>query len=177
MKVQHSLLAIMLTCSMLVSCNQNEPNQEEMKQTAQELATFLSDNYQEGDSVFFVTETGETEGFVVQVSEFFPMQISNEPDFGEEYKLIFQGYRIATALKSKNTLLYVKLELNSLTPPVYPEVNGTVRINGDWGNVEPITTVKEDIVYIDNGDMHCTLAKNVGLVQVSGKGHTWTLKQ
>ena len=177
MKVQHSLLAIMLTCSMLVSCNQNEPNQEEMKQTAQELATFLSDNYQEGDSVFFVTETGETEGFVVQVSEFFPMQISNEPDFGEEYKLIFQGYRIATALKSKNTLLYVKLELNSLTPPVYPEVNGTVRINGDWGNVEPITTVKEDFVYIDNGDMHCTLAKNIGIVQVSGKGHTWTLKQ
>ena len=86
MKVQHSLLAIMLTCSMLVSCNQNEPNQEEMKQTAQELATFLSDNYQVGDSVFFETETGETEGFVVQVSEFFPMQISNEPDFGEEYK-------------------------------------------------------------------------------------------
>ena len=102
-----------------------------------------------------------------------------EMDFGEEYKLICQGYRIATALKSKNTLLFVKLELNSLTPPVYPEVNGTVRINGDWGdsNVEPITTVKEDFVYIDNGDMHCTLSKNIGIVQVSGKGHTWTLKQ
>ena len=179
MKAIHLIFSIMLMCCMLVSCNQNEPNQEEMKQTAQELATFLSDNYQEGDSVFFVTETGETEGFVVQVSEFFPMQISNEPDFGEDVKFILEGYRIATALKSKNTLLFVKLELNSFTPPVYPEVNGTVRINGDWGdsNVEPITTVKEDIVYIDNGDMHCTLAKNVGLVQVSGKGHTWTLKQ
>ena len=179
MKVQHSLLAIMLTCSMLVSCNLNEPTPEELKKKALELATYLSDNYQVGDSVFFETETGETEGFVVQVSEFFPMQISNEPDFGEEYKLICQGYRIATALKSKNTLLFVKLELNSFTPPVYPEVNGTVRINGDWGdsNVEPITTVKEDFVYIDNGDMHCTLAKNIGIVQVSGKGHTWTLKQ
>ena len=179
MKAINSLFSIMLMCCVLVSCNQNEPNQEEMKQTAQELATFLSDNYQEGDSVFFVTETGETEGFVVQVSEFFPMQISNEPDYGEEFKLIVQGYRIATALKSKNTLLFVELQLNSLTPPVYPEVYGTVRINGDWGdpNVEPITTVKEDFVYIDNGDMHCTLSKNVGIVQVSGKGHTWTLKQ
>ena len=143
MKAIHLIFSIMLMCCMLVSCNQNEPNQEEM------------------------------------VSEFFPMQISNEPDFGEDVKFILEGYRIATALKSKNTLLFVKLELNSFTPPVYPEVNGTVRINGDWGdsNVEPITTVKEDIVYIDNGDMHCTLAKNVGLVQVSGKGHTWTLKQ
>lgn len=179
MKAIHLIFSIMLMCYMLVSCNQNEPNQEEMKQTAQELATFLSDNYQEGDSVFFVTETGETEGFVVQVSEFFPMQISNEPDFGDEYNLIFQGYRIATALKSKNTLLFVKLELNSFTPPVYPEVNGTVRINGDWGdsNVEPITTVKEDFVYIDNGDMHCTLAKNIGIVHISDSQHSWDLIQ
>lgn len=179
MKAIHLIFSIMLMCCMLVSCNQNEPNQEEMKQTAHELATFLSDNYQEGDSVFFVTETGETEGFVVQVSEFFPMQISNEPDFGDEYNLIFQGYRIATALKSKNTLLFVKLELNSFTPPVYPEVNGTVRINGDWGdsNVEPITTVKEDFVYIDNGDMHCTLAKNIGIVHISDSQHSWDLIQ
>ncbi len=105
------------------------------------------------------------------------MQISNEPDFGDEYNLIFQGYRIATALKSKNTLLFVKLELNSFTPPVYPEVNGTVRINGDWGNVEPITTVKEDFVYIDNGDMHCTLAKNIGIVHISDSQHSWDLIQ
>ena len=37
MKVQHSLLAIMLTCSMLVSCNLNEPTPEELKKKALEL--------------------------------------------------------------------------------------------------------------------------------------------
>ena len=115
MKVQHSLLAIMLTCSMLVSCNQNEPNQEEMKQTAQELATFLSDNYQVGDSVFFETETGETEGFVVLGNEFTPLLISNEPeDFGEDVKFILEGYYISTVFKSENTNFLVDLLLKAM---------------------------------------------------------------
>ena len=120
MKVQHSLLAIMLTCSMLVSCNLNEPTPEELKKKALELATYLSDNYQVGDSVFFETETGETEGFVVQVSEFFPMQISNEPeDFGEDVKFILEGYFISTVFKSENTNFLVDLLLKSNE---YPKV-------------------------------------------------------
>ena len=174
MKVQHSLLAIMLTCSMLVSCNQNEPNQEEMKQTAQELATFLSDNYQVGDSVFFETETGETEGFVVQVSEFFPMQISNEPDFGEDVKFILEGYYISTVFKSENTNFLVDLLLKSNE---YPKVICRASIN-DWMYFEePVITVTEESIFFCQSDIRFTLSKNVGLVQVSGKGHTWTLKQ
>ena len=174
MKVQHSLLAIMLTCSMLVSCNQNEPNQEEMKQTAQELATFLSDNYQVGDSVFFETATGETEGFVVQVSEFFPMQISNEPDFGEDVKFILEGYYISTVFKSENTNFLVDLLLKSNE---YPKVICRASIN-DWMYFEePVITVTEESIFFCQSDIRFTLSKNIGIVQVSGKGHTWTLKQ
>ena len=175
MKVQHSLLAIMLTCSMLVSCNLNEPTPEELKKKALELATYLSDNYQVGDSVFFETETGETEGFVVLGNEFTPLLISNEPeDFGEDVKFILEGYYISTVFKSENTNFLVDLLLKSNE---YPKVICRASIN-DWMYFEePITTVKEDFVYIDNGDMHCTLSKNIGIVQVSGKGHTWTLKQ
>ena len=175
MKVQHSLLAIMLTCSMLVSCNQNEPNQEEMKQTAQELATFLSDNYQVGDSVFFETETGEKEGFVVQVSEFFPMQISNEPeDFGEDVKFILEGYYISTVFKSENTNFLVDLLLKSNE---YPKVICRASIN-DWMYFEePVITVTEESIFFCQSDIRFTLSKNIGIVQVSGKGHTWTLKQ
>ena len=115
MKVQHSLLAIMLTCSMLVSCNLNEPTPEELKKKALELATYLSDNYQVGDSVFFETETGETEGFVVLGNEFTPLLISNEPeDFGEDVKFILEGYYISTVFKSENTNFLVDLLLKAM---------------------------------------------------------------
>ena len=166
------LFAVMAV--VLVSCNQNEPTPEELKQKALELATYLSDNYQVGDSVFFVTETGETEGFVVQVSEFFPMQISNEPDFGEDVKFILEGYYISTVFKSENTNFVVDLFLKSNE---YPKVICRASIN-DWMYFEePVITVTEESIFFCQSDIRFTLSKNVGLVQVSGKGHTWTLKQ
>ena len=174
MKVQHSLLAIMLTCSMLVSCNLNEPTPEELKQKALELATYLSDNYQVGDSVFFKTETGETEGFVIRGNEFFPLQISNEPDEGEDVKFILEGYYISTVFKSENTNFLVELFLKSNE---YPKVICRASIN-DWMYFEePVITVTEESIFFCQSDIRFTLSKNVGLVQVSGKGHTWTLKQ
>ena len=175
MKVQHSLLAIMLTCSMLVSCNLNEPTPEELKKKALELATYLSDNYQVGDSVFFETETGETEGFVVLGNEFTPLLISNEPeDFGEDVKFILEGYYISTVFKSENTNFLVDLLLKSNE---YPKVICRASIN-DWMYYEePVITVTEESICFCQSDIRFTLSKNIGIVQVSGKGHTWTLKQ
>ena len=164
----------MLTCSMLVSCNPNEPTPEELKQKALELATYLSDNYQVGDSVFFETETGETEGFVVQGNEFIPLLISNEPDYGEDVKSILEGYCISTVFKSENTNFLVELFLKSNE---YPKVICRASIN-DWMYFEePVITVTEESIFFCQSDIRFTLSKNVGLVQVSGKGHTWTLKQ
>lgn len=175
MKAIKSLLVILLISSMLVSCNQNEPDPEVMKQKALELATFLSDNYQVGDSVYFENETGEIEVFVVQVNEFIPKQISNEPNREEDFKWEIIGYRIATSLKSENSHLLVELDLNR---NMYPEVYGMVRINDDWSYTgEPITIVKEDSIYINHGDKSCTLAKNVGIIHASWEEHIWTLKR
>lgn len=174
MKAIHLIFSIMLTCSMLVSCNPNEPTPEELKQKALELATYLSDNYQVGDSVFFETETGETEGFVVQGNEFIPLQISNEPDYGEDVKFILEGYYISTVFKSENTNFLVELFLKSNE---YPKVICRASIN-DWMYFEePVITVTEESIFFCQSDIRFTLSKNVGLVQVSGKGHTWTLKQ
>ena len=176
MKAFNQFFTIMLLCSVLVSCNQNEPDPEEMKQKAVELATFLSDNYSKGDSVFFVTETGKTEGFVVKASELFTKQISDE-----ELKFILEGYAIYTILESSNkTYFDIEMHLNSYTPPVYPEVYGNISISYNWGsssNGEPITTVKEDSIFINRGDESCVLVKNVGIVSISSRDHTWTLKR
>ena len=174
MKAIHLIFSIMLTCSMLVSCNPNEPTPEELKQKALELATYLADNYQVGDSVFFETETGETEGFVVQGNEFIPLLISNEPDYGEDVKFILEGYYISTVFKSENTNFLVELFLKSNE---YPKVICRASIN-DWMYFEePVIIVTEESIFFCQSDIRFTLSKNVGLVQVSGKGHTWTLKK
>ena len=174
MKAIHLIFSIMLTSSMLVSCNLNEPTPEELKQKALELATYLSDNYQVGDSVIFKTETGETEGFVIQGNEFIPLQISNEPDEGEDVKFILEGYYISTVFKSENTNFLVELFLKSNE---YPKVICRASIN-DWMYFEePVITVTEESIFFCQSDIRFTLSKNVGLVQVSGKGHTWTLRK
>ena len=178
MKVQHSLLAIMLTCSMLVSCNLNEPTPEEFKQKALELATYLSDNYQVGDSVFFETETGETEGFVVYENDFVEHKISNEPDDGEEFKIIVSSYLIRTAFSSKNNNIRIELYCYIRDEDIIEE--GSIWVSGPL-SIEDLDNYiydsNENNIHITLGDNCCTLSKNVGIVQVSGKGHTWTLKQ
>ena len=74
MKRTKILFSLYILCCALISCdgrgnNLKEPTQmefEQLKAEAIELATYLTDNYTVGDSIFFKTETGETEGFIVE---------------------------------------------------------------------------------------------------------------
>ena len=171
MKKINSFLAIMLMCSVLASCNQNVPNQEEMKQKALELASFLTDNYSQGDSIFFKTETGNTEGFIVEQNRFDELYISSEPDRGEEFKLLPGSYIMGTILRSHKNRIFVSINCSMTSNEVY----GVLYINDELDLDDSNLINKDETLTISIADKSCVMQKNIGITAITGGKRTWTL--
>ena len=89
-------------CAMMACGKRNTPNEptgnedpkeQSMLERAQEFATFLTDNYQKGDSVYFthtIVSTSESfrEGFAVTVNEFHELYWNQKLEncYGEVFK-------------------------------------------------------------------------------------------
>lgn len=190
-----TFLLIALSCMLLMGCKKtkNEPEtpyKDELKETALEIASYLTDNYQEGDSVYFLRTdlaTGETvtEGFVVKENIFSEMDDSEidaprkrgneddddkDEDEDDDEDDVF--YRLCTALKSARN--QVLIELN-----VYKErgkicTDGFFIINASEF-AEGRTIKKDGQLTIVEDEMKCTLRKNTGVVSVLGKKYSWEL--
>ena len=181
MKTIKVLLALCITCCMFVACkSKNEPHQVTLKEKAEEVAAYLTDNYAVGDSVFFVTETGETEGFIVTINYF--VELTQIPDFewGEpepEEELI--GYKLLTELKSNKDTLLIEISVDEPQKGVVG-VEGSIAINHKFDVEFNLTTkMAGDSITISypSYDKSCTLRKNVGLTRVQNNSSTWDLIQ
>lgn len=183
MKPTKVLLALCMTCCILMSCkSKSEPEQPvqiNLKETAEEVATYLTDNYNVGDSVFFLTQTGETEGFIVKLNYFMEMKEIVTPEWGEEPKERSDGYQLSTEMESaKDTFRIVMFVTES--PKGYACVEGNIYINHtyEWDN-NNITKMEGDSITIQypSLDKSYTLRKNVGLTRVQNNSSTWDLIQ
>ena len=184
MKTTKVLLALCMTCCILMSCkSKSEPEQPvqiNLKETAEEVATYLTDNYNVGDSVFFVTEAGETEGFIVKQNYFLELIYTPEYDFGEpEPEPVLAGYKLSTFLESPKNTFWIELFVND-PQTRYATVDGGIAINHKY-IVDDFLTLNMagdsiTIVY-PTYDKSCTLRKNVGLTRVQNNSSTWDLIQ
>ena len=153
----------------------NEPERPktwpEKKKIAQNLATYLSDNYAEKDSVFFVRETGETEGFVVRWSLLTEICGALDPENGisEDF-----SYDVSTYLESENNSIFVDLNVYD-TWPGDIEIKSQLYINRDDNHSSTTMTIIGDTILLSSPDRSCTLLKNIGLVHVQLNGSTWDL--
>jgi hypothetical protein len=155
----------------LISCKSEndpekpaQPSQNPLTEKAKEIATFLTDNYSIGDSVFFRRETGETEGFMVTQNHF---SATNE-DLSE--------YLLETSMESKETTFDIRI---SVTEPVkdFFYVDGIFSINHD-NDVKPYIYTSErgdSIIIMTNSGKLCTLRRNVGLGYAFHHSYLWDL--
>jgi hypothetical protein len=165
----------------LVSCKSKEsepeqptpPSQSPLTEKAKDVATFLTDNYAVGDSVFFRRETGETEGFVVRWSLLTEICGALDPENGisEDF-----AYDVSTYLESKNNFIVVDLNVYD-TWPGDIEIKSQLYINRDDNHSSTTMTIIGDTILLSSQDRSCTLLKNVGLVHVQLNGSTWDLIQ
>ena len=199
MKATKFLFSLCILCCALMSCNgqgnnPEEPAQEELKQMkaeALELATYLTDNYIVGDSIFFKTETGETEEFRVELNYFEELSETIEAEGGdkeegddddddegdgeETFSTNVVGFKMSTVLQSKNTSIQVQLSYMLEDKETY--IEGILVINKRPDLDRSYTTKEDEIIKITIADKSCTLQKNVGIVKVYGNQHSWELIQ
>ena len=177
-KLLFLLLAASAVC--FISCNDPLPTQEELKaleEKAFELRTFLTDNYTEGDSIFFQWETGEIEGFVVKANYFYRLDESRPPEgYIGEFYTVTTGYDLRTYLKSAENVLDVVLSCL-----INLEVDGFCRIRNEEYSYDELpisqTTIGEDTIRITTGETECILIKNIGIVKVSNNQLVFELVQ
>ena len=179
------ILQILALAIILTACgNRNNPDVEkqQMAKRAQELATFLTDNYQKGDSVFFMhtdlaTNECDKEGFIVDLCDFRELIDDYEPeeleDIKQETSGVFWGYKLVTGLQSKENILYVDI--------THRKVDGRIRtdgffiLNGRWDDWDCQMTEQDNEIRLSSNDTYCVLKKNVGIVSFCNEDDQWEL--
>ena len=180
-KLLFLLFAASAVC--FISCNDPLPTQEELKaleEKAFELRTFLTDNYTEGDSIFFQRETGEIEGFVVKANYFYRLDESRRPEgYIGEFYTVTTGYDLRTYLKSAENALDVMFSCSRNDKKI--EVYGMCRIRNEEHSYDESTicqiTIGEDTIRTTTGEIESIFIKNIGLVKIAENQNTWELVQ
>ena len=158
----------------LVSCKSKEsepeqptpPSQSPLTEKAKDVATFLTDNYAVGDSVFFRRETGDTEGFKVTYNRF-----SANEDLSE--------YLLETSMESNKTTFDIQI---SVTEPQenFFYIDGSISLNHD-SDMKPniFTKVKGDsiIISVSGVGKKGILQKDIGLIRLFKSSSSWDLIQ
>ena len=188
----HYLLALLLLfalCS-LASCDErNTPVQTEielcqLETEALELATFLTNNYTKGDSIYFtrtniVTNECIIEGFKVVENYFYKGVIPLEPDgkseadeVGKEFIEYVKGYDMATFLQSEENQIQV------LIMHVYQKegnyTDATVSMNREYAkSISNYVEDKGDSLIIMHSDISCVLQKYVGIIRIKDSNYVW----
>ena len=169
------IIFILCTAGLLAACNTNNPEPEELNEIqkiGRELATFLTDNYTEGDSIYLTTESGDKEGFIVYENHYSEIRISSVKDGSlsdVQYCIIETKLRNA-----ENTLrVIIKVLRERAGISVWGEIYTQPRDSLHHGTL----TQSDSEVRIETEDGRlCILQKNKGIVSISTKdGKSWKL--
>ena len=191
MKPTRIIAVLFMASCLFTSCHHDDgPSKEvvqKMKETAQEWATYLSDNYQLRDSVFFLRtnlETHETqvEGFMVVWSDILELSYEREADDltgyqheedDSNFSLYIYGYETVVSLMNNESPLSVDLEVkyNEETDQIYERSN--VNINNSPCFEVGHYMIDKDLITITSCDNTCTMQRNVGIVRFSNDQYSW----
>lgn len=191
MKPTRIIAVLFMASCLFASCHHDDgPSKEvvqKMKETAQEWAAYLSDNYQVKDSVFFLRtnlETQETqvEGFVVETSIFFERGYEEEDDLlsyrDEEnatFSYVIDGYSDVVVLKNASSYLLVDMSVG------YDGEEDTfyeyclLDINHNSCLEVPHYTIEPDYINVTSCSDSCTMQRNVGIIKFSNDQYSWEL--
>ena len=177
MKITKLFVVLGCLCCIMIACERQKVyTREDFIERSLELATFLTDNYEIGDSILFKTERSDTAFFYVRINSF--EELVFYPELEEEGMiptLQHSGYYIQTYLNSidDNEQLVVQLihgpsSKKITTQAILDCINHDIYGMKEWNETN-------DTIFIREGDMTCTLKKNVGIVKFTCDENSWEL--
>ena len=171
------------------SCdNNNGPSKDDIKkrkETAQNWMPYLTDNYQVGDSVYFLrtdlaTKETQVEGFVVETSIFFERGYEEEDDLlsyrDEEnatFSYVIDGYSDEVILKNTGSFLYVNLSVSydGEEDTFYEYCRLNINFNSCFE--VPHYMIDPDYINVTTCSDSCTMQRNVGIIKFSNDQYSW----
>ena len=195
MKPTRIIAVLFMALCLFASCHHDDgPSKEvvqKMKETAQEWAAYLSDNYQVKDSVFFLRtnlETQETqvEKFRVVGSDFYELAYEQESDdmrgyLHEEddsnFSLYIYGYTVGVQLYNREHYLGVSMSVtyDEDIDQIYERSN--VNINNSPCLEVSHQTIDKDYFTVTSCSDSCTMQRNVGIIQFGNDQYSWELME
>lgn len=191
MKPTRIIAVLFMASCLFASCHHDDgPSNDmikKMKETAQEWMPYLTDNYQVGDSVYFLrtdlaTKETQVEGFVVETSEFFERGYEEEDDLlsyrDEEnatFSYVVEGYSDVVVLKNASSYLLVDMSVS------YDGEEDTfyeychLYINHNTCFETSHHTLDKDYITITSCSDSCTMQRNVGIIQFGNDQYSWEL--
>lgn len=195
MKQTKLIISLFLVSCFFASCHNNDgPSRDDikkMKETAEEWKPYLSDNYQEGDSVYFLrtdlaTQETQVEGFVVEASLFFERGYEQEDDLlsykdeeNASFSYVIEGYTDAVKLSSTQTRMGIELEVdyNEDNKSIYENCGLCIIYNRNFYSCYEVRhmTIDEDYITVTSCSDKCTMQRNVGIISFSNDQYSWEL--
>lgn len=193
MKTIKNLFVLSLLCCALFACKEkNAPDDsvKEMKEKTEELATYLTDNYAAGYRISFLTETGETDVFVVERVFFHELLINGQLGGGGDHGVgdddededddevddpYIAGYMLEFSMRNKayqEFCIMIRCSNSQGPIEVHPEFFMTDH-HDEWSRFE--WSIEGDMLTIKRGNSLCRMQKNVGLTYFQFADNTWTL--
>ena len=186
MKRVRYLTLLCMALFVWVACKNSGPSKNDiqsMKEQAMKVATYITDNYQKGDSVYFVrtdliSDEKQIERFVVAWSELNELGYYSEQE-KEEDELIreIEGYNVAFKMENKENQLTFDYN-NSFDSDSHKIVETSfIRINQPQHSIddEPIHSFKNDYLIVMWAKDKCTMQRKVGIIRFSNDQYSWEL--
>ena len=191
MKPTRIIAVLFMALCLFASCHHDDgPSNDmikKMKETAQNWMPYLTDNYQVGDSVYFLrtdlaTKETQVEGFVVETSIFFERGYEEEDDLlsyrDEEnatFSYVVEGYSDVVVLKNASSYLLVDMSVS------YDGEEDTfyeychLYINHNTCFETSHHTLDNEYLTITSCSDSCTMQRNVGIIQFGNDQYSWEL--
>ena len=191
MKPTRIIAVLFMASCLFASCHHDDgPSNDmikKMKETAQNWMPYLTDNYQVGDSVYFLrtdlaTKETQVEGFVVETSIFFERGYEEEDDLlsyrDEEnatFSYVIDGYSDEVILKNTSSFLYVNLSVSydGEEDTFYEYCLLDINFNSCFEVSH--YTIEPDYINVTSCSDSCTMQRNVGIIKFSNDQYSWEL--
>ncbi len=175
------LIAVLVFCS---ACTTTK-NEQRLRDTVDEIAMYLTNNYDVGDCIVFVQDGMTEQMWTVTHNQIDTLRVVDEPENEYDPLTYTEEYYIKCTIKSTANTIKMTwcpfISAGRTCHGVRVTHSDEYSTQTAHPKITPFnifdTTNGELLLHENNSNFSCTLKRNVGIIKFSNGEHTWRLKE